>query len=170
MNKVVCTFFIIVSQSIRIDSLSIGNTVKSIFIVKLCNRVQRSKKSVLLCSVGRVSARSQRLACFSSVRKRSCSFTINNIGCNGKDGCGRFGITVGMNVFQLSEESRQKICCDLVCSVVIVTIAWEISLNNKVCCNSVLITDCFYLCIFNCRQGIYYMRETCDTGCKGRCV
>ena len=95
VNKVVCTFFIIVSQSIRIDSLSIGNTVKSIFIVKLCNRVQRSKKSVLLCSVGRVSARSQRLACFSSVRKRSCSFTINNIGCNGKDGCGRFGITVG---------------------------------------------------------------------------
>ena len=72
-----------------------------------------------------------------------------------------------MNVFQLSEESRQEICCDLVCSVVIVTIAWEISLNNKVCCNSVLITDCFYLCIFNCRQGIYYMRETCDTGCKG---
>ena len=53
-NKVLCTFFFCMSQSIRVDGLSIGDTVKGIFIVQFCNRVEGSKKSVLLCSVGRV--------------------------------------------------------------------------------------------------------------------
>ena len=43
MNKIVCTLLIAVSQSIRVDRLCIGNTVKGILIVKFCNRVQGSK-------------------------------------------------------------------------------------------------------------------------------
>ena len=86
--KVLCTLFLRMSKGIRVDGLSIGDSVKGILIVKFCNRVQGSKKSVLLCAVRRVSSRCQRLSGFSSVRKRSCSFTINNIGCDGKDGCG----------------------------------------------------------------------------------
>ena len=68
VNKVICTLLITVSKCIRIDCLSIGNSIQRILIVKFCNRVQGSKKSVLLCAVGRVSTRCQRLACFSSIR------------------------------------------------------------------------------------------------------
>ena len=145
------------SQSIRVDGLSIGDSVKGIFIVQFCNRVEGSKKSVLLCAVGRVSTRCQRLACFSSIRKGSCSFTINNVGCDGKDGCGWLGITIGMDVFQFLKECGKQSCCDLVCSVIIVTITWEVTLNLEVCCDSVLVTDCFYFCIFDSGKGIYYV-------------
>ena len=155
--KVLCTLFLRMTKSIRVDSLSIGDSVKGILIVKLCNRVQGSKKSVLLCAVRRVCSRCQRLAGFSSVRKRSCSFTINNIGCDGKDGCGWLGITIGMDVFQLLKECGKQGCCDLVCSVIIVTITWEVTLNLEVCCDSVLVTDCFYFCIFDSGKGIYYV-------------
>ena len=141
-----------------VDRLSIGDSVKGILIVKLCNRVQGSKKSVLLCAVRRVCSRCQRLASFSSVRKRSCSFTINNVGCDGKDGCGWLGITIGMDVFQLLKECGKQSCCDLVCSVIIVTITWEVTLNLEVCCDSVLVTDCFYFCTFDSGKGIY----TCE--------
>ena len=50
-NKVLCTFFFCMSQSIRIDGLSIGDSVTGIFIVQFCNRVEGSKKSVLLCTL-----------------------------------------------------------------------------------------------------------------------
>ena len=55
------------------------------------------------------------------------------------------------------KECRQKSCCDLVCSVIIITITWEVTLNLEVCCDSVLVTDCFYFCIFDSGKGIYYM-------------
>ena len=141
--KVLCTLFLRMTKGIRVDSLSIGDSVKGILIVKLCNRVQGSKKSVLLCAVRRVCSRCQRLAGFSSVRKRSCSFTINNVGCDGKDGCGWLGITIGMDVFQFLKECGKQSCCDLVCSVIVITITWEVTLNLEVCCDSVLVTDCF---------------------------
>ena len=154
------------SQSIRIDCLSIGDTVKSIFIVKLGNRVQGSKKTVLLCTVRWVCTRCKRFTCFSSIRKRACSLTINNVGSNSKDGCGWLRITVSMNVFQLLKECRQKSCCDLVCSVIIITITWEVTLNLEICCNAVFIADSFNFCIFDSGQGVYYMRESCDTCCE----
>ena len=54
MYKVICTLFISMSKCVRINCLCIGNSVQCILIVKLCNRVQGSKKSVLLCAVRRV--------------------------------------------------------------------------------------------------------------------
>ena len=166
MNKVLCTFFFCMSQSIRVDGLSIGDTIKSIFIVQFCNRVKGSKKSVLLCAVGRVSTRCQRFACFSSIRKGSCSFTINNVRCNGKNRSSRFGITIGMDVFQFLKECRKQCCCDLICSVIIVTITWEVTFYYEICCDSVFVTDCFNFCIFDSGQGVYYVRESCDTSCE----
>ena len=157
MNKVLCTFFFCMSQSIRVDGLSIGDTIKSIFIVQFCNRVEGSKKSVLLCAVGWVCTRCQRLSSLSSIRKSSGSFTINNVRGNGKNRSGWLGITVGMDVFQFIHEGGKQISCNLICSVIIITIAWEITLNLEISGNSILITDSFYLRILNSRQRIYYM-------------
>ena len=55
--KVLCTLFLRMTKSIRVDSLSIGDSVKGILIVKLCNRVQGSKKSVLFSTVAWVCSR-----------------------------------------------------------------------------------------------------------------
>ena len=166
VNKVICTLLITVSKCIRIDCLSIGNSIQRILVVKFCNRVQGSKKSVLLCAVGWVSTWCKRLSGFSSIRKSTCSLTINYVGSNGKNRCGWLGITISMNMFQLLHECRKQFFRNAVSSVIIITITWEVTLNLEVCGNSVFITDCFYFCIFNSRQGVYYMRESGDTGCE----
>src|SRR5699024_2969068 len=102
--KVVCTLLIIMSQSSRADGLCIGDSVKRLLVRQLRNRVEGSKKTILLCAIRRVSSRCQRLACFSSIRKRSCSLTVNNVGCDSKDGCCRLGISVCVALFQLAHE------------------------------------------------------------------
>ena len=71
-----------------------------------------------------------------------------------------------MDVFQFLKECGKQSCCDLVCSVIIVTITWEVTLNLEICCNTVFITDSFNFCIFDSGQGVYYMRESCDTCCE----
>ena len=157
MYQIICTLFITMSKSFRINGLCIGNSIQCILIVKLCNRVQGSKKSVLLCSVRWVCSRCQRLSSLSSIRKSSGSFTINNVRSNGKNRSGWLGITVGMDVFQFIHEGGKQISCNLICSVIIITIAWEITLNLEISGNSILITDSFYLRILNSRQRIYYM-------------
>ena len=88
MYQIICTLFITMSKSFRINGLCIGNSIQCILIVKLCNRVQGSKKSVLLCAVGWVCTRCQRLSSLSSIRKSSGSFTINNVRSNGKNRSG----------------------------------------------------------------------------------
>ena len=60
----------------------------------------------------------------------------------------------------------KNLFCDLIHTVIIITIFREISLNLKVYCNTVLITDRFYFCIFNGRKGICYYGKSCNTGCK----
>ena len=71
-----------------------------------------------------------------------------------------------MDVFQFFKECRQQCCCNLICSVIIVTITWEITLYNEICCNSIFITNSFNFCIFDSGQGIYYVRESSDTCCE----
>ena len=71
-----------------------------------------------------------------------------------------------MDVFQLLKEGRKQSSSNLICSVIIITIAWEVTLYLEVCSDSVFITDRFYLCIFDSRKGINHMREACNTGCK----
>ena len=60
--KIVLALVVVMSQCSRADRLCIGDSVKRLLIRKLRNRVEGSKKSVLLCAVGRVRSRCQRLA------------------------------------------------------------------------------------------------------------
>ena len=71
-----------------------------------------------------------------------------------------------MDVFQFLKECRKQCCCDLICSVIIVTITWEVTFYDEVCCDSVFITNSFNFCIFDSGQGVYYVRESCDTSCE----
>ena len=66
-----------------------------------------------------------------------------------------------MDVFQFLKECRKQCCCDLICSVIIVTITWEVTFYNEVCCDSVFVTNSFNFCIFDSGQVVYYVREMC---------
>src|SRR5699024_8662279 len=145
VNQIVGTLSVIMSQRSRADGLGVGDSVQSLLIRQLRNRVQRCQKAVLLCAVGRVCTRCQRFACFSSIRQRTGSFTIYNVGCNGKDGSGRLRISVGMAFFQLAHESSQQPYCDLVCTVIIVSVSREVTLCLEINSHSVFIADHFYL-------------------------
>ena len=149
MNQVICTLTVSISKCIWINRLCIGNSIQCILILQFCNGVQRSKKSVLLCAIRRVCTRCQWLACFSSIRKGTGSLTINHIGSDGKNGSGWLGITIGMDMFQLVHKCGKQVSCNLIRTIVIISITWELSLNQEICSDTVFITNCFYLCIFN---------------------
>ena len=55
--KVLNTLAFFISKCTRVDGLGIGNSVKCPLIRDLCQRVQGSKKSALLCAVAWVSSR-----------------------------------------------------------------------------------------------------------------
>ena len=59
-----------------------------------------------------------------------------------------------MDVFQFLKECRKQCCCDLICSVIIVTITWEVTFYYEICCDSVFVTDCFNFCIFDSGQDV----------------
>ena len=86
--------------------------------------------------------------------------TINNVGCDGKDRSSRFGITIGMDVFQFLKECRKQCCCDLICSVIIVTIA--LSLIH-------IYNSCSCICRFHCRNEHLeedpYFAQSINTSC-----
>ena len=52
LNQIVLALLILMSKCIRIDGLSVGNSIQSPVIRNLGNRVQGSQKSILLCTVG----------------------------------------------------------------------------------------------------------------------
>ena len=62
--KIVLALVVIMSQSSRADRLCIGDSVKRLLVRQFCDRVEGSQKTVLLCAVGRVCSRCQRLAAF----------------------------------------------------------------------------------------------------------
>ena len=55
--KVLNTLTFFISKCTRVDGLGIGNSVKCPLIRDLCQRIQGSKKSALLCAVAWVSSR-----------------------------------------------------------------------------------------------------------------
>ena len=63
--QIFCTLFITMTERIWADCLCIRDSIKSKLVWKLSHRVQRCKKSALLCSVRWVCTRCQRLSCFS---------------------------------------------------------------------------------------------------------
>ena len=62
-----------------------------------------------------------------------------------------------MAIFQFAHECAQQPYSDLICSLIVVSVFREIAGCLEVNDNSALVTDCFYFCIFNRAQGIYYM-------------
>ena len=71
------------------------------------------------------------------------------VGSNSQDRGGCLGISVGMMLFDLVKECLQKPYSDVICSVIIVTISWEVSLGNIIDYDTGLITNGFYFCIFD---------------------
>ena len=51
LNQVILAFLCFMSKCIRINGLGIGNSIQRPMIRNLCNRVQGSQKSVLLCTI-----------------------------------------------------------------------------------------------------------------------
>ena len=51
----------------------------------------------------------------------------------------------------------QKPYSNLICTVIIVTVSWEVSLNLEVCCKTIFVTDNFNLSVFDSAQGVNYM-------------
>ena len=116
---------------------------------KLGNRIEGCKKSVLLCTIAWISTRAEWLAGSSAVRKVSCSFAVYYIRSNGKDAGSRLRITICMILFDLLHKHFEHPYSDIVCSVVIISVSWEISLCNEVyysfhICNVKL----FHICIY----------------------
>ena len=66
-------------------------------------------------------------------------------------------ITVGMAVFQFIHECTQQPYSDLVCSVIVITVSWEVSFDLIIGNDSAFITNRFYFCILDCGQRVYYM-------------
>ena len=119
-----------------------------------------------ITSMHRVCTRSKCYTFLSSIRCCSCIFTIGNIGCNGQNRCCLDTATVSMVSFYISDKGVEHLFCDLVNTIVVISIFREITLNLKVNGHTILITDWFDFCIFDRRKGVCYYRKSCNTGCK----
>ena len=71
-----------------------------------------------------------------------------------------------MAFVQFVHECFQQPDCDIVCTVIIVTVSREFAFCLEINYHTVFVTDCFYFCVFDCAQRVYYVRETSDTGCE----
>lgn len=60
--QIVLALFLIMSKCARINRLCVGNSIQSILIRQLCDRIQGCQQTVLLCTVARICTRSQRLS------------------------------------------------------------------------------------------------------------
>ena len=58
-------------------------------------------------------------------------------------------MSVSMALIQFVHEFLQQPDCDLICTIIIITVSWEVSLDLEVCCDTVFVTDCFNLCILD---------------------
>ena len=55
-----------------------------------------------------------------------------------------------MDVFQLLKECGKQSCCDLVCSVIVVAVSWEVAGCLEVNSHSFFVTDNFNFSVFDC--------------------
>ena len=172
-NKVVNSFSLIISESLGVHRLSIGDTVKSPNVRDLSCGVKRRNETVLLCAVAGVSTGSEGSAGFTSVRKCTCSSAVNNVGCNSKDRCCRLGISVSVSSLDLVKEGLKEPYTDLVSSVIIVAVLGEVAFNDivgsKVLCNVNNIAglvldlniaaDNLYLSVLDSRKGVDNVKD-----------
>ena len=71
-----------------------------------------------------------------------------------------------MIFFNLIKECTKKPYTNLIGTLIIVTVTWEVSLCLKSYYNTIFITNCLNFCVLNCTQRVNYMRESCNTGCE----
>ena len=116
-----------------------------------------------------VSSRSKCLSCFSSIRCRTCCFSIYYVRSNGKDRSCRNSSTVGMISFNIFHKGMNNIISNIVNSVIIISVFWKISFDFIIYGNAVFVTNGFYFCIFNCGQRVSDNRKSCNTCCKPAC-
>ena len=166
MHQRFALFFLCVPKRTRIHGLRVGNSVERILIRQLCNGVERREKAVLFRAVGRIRAGRQRRPRFSSVRKRSRVFAVNDVGRNREDRRGRLRIAVGVVFAELLHERFQEPHGNFVGAVVVVAVTREIAVDFEVHRHTVFIADGRDFRVFNGRKRIDHMREACDSGCK----
>ena len=104
-----------------------------------------------ITSVHRVSTGSKRLTFTTSIRCVTCCFTICYIGCNGKDGSCREAISVGVMSSYCCHEFVYDFLCDLIYTVIIVTIFREVTCCLEVNDDSVFVSDRLNLSILDSR-------------------
>ena len=80
-----------------------------------------------ITSMHRVCTRSKCYTFLSSIRCCSCIFSIGNIGCNGQNRCCLDTATVSMVSFYISDKGVEHLFCDLVNTIVVISIFREIS-------------------------------------------
>ena len=117
------------TKCLRADGLRVGNSIQRVFIRYLRNGVERCQKAFLLCTVGWISAGCERLIGLSAVRSSAGRLAIDDIGCDRKDRCRRLGIAVCVIFFDLVQESLEEPDRDIVRSVVVITVAGEVTLR-----------------------------------------
>ena len=118
-----------------------------------------------VAAVHRVRARSERLAFLAPVRRVACSLTVSHIGGDGKDGCRREAVPVGV----VSSDSRHKlvddILRDVVNAVVVVAVFREVAGRLKVYDDAVL-ADYFDFRVLDRGQGVSHDGQTCNARCE----
>ena len=71
-----------------------------------------------------------------------------------------------MALLQLLEEGAEQPYGDIISTVVVVAVAGEVTLDLEVSNDTVFVTNALNLCILDSGQGIYNVREACDTSCE----
>ena len=92
--------------------------------------------------------------------------TVCYVGSNGKDGCCRNTVSVGV----VSSDCRNKfvydILSDFVYAVIVIAVFREVACCLKVNNNAVFIANNFNFGIFDSGQGVSYDGKTCNTRCE----
>ena len=156
---------LVFAESVGSDWEGVWNTILAASVVKLCNRVERSKCALSISAVHWVCARCKWLACLTSVRCRACLSAVHNIWCDCKDWKSVLCSTVCRSFAKLLVEILNKLFTDKVCSVVVVAVFWELTLYVKFGNNAVFVLDRSNLCILDCWKWVNSNWESWYTKC-----
>ena len=167
LDEIFDSFLLGVSEGGRVDRLGIGDTVERLFVGEFGDGVERSEQAVFLGAVGGVGTRGERLAGGTAVGHGSGRLSIDDIGGDRQDGSRRFRIPIGRVLPDKRNEFAEQPACDIVCAIVVVSVAGEVALDLVVDCETVFIADDGHLCVLDCGEGVDGVGESGDTGCEG---
>lgn len=167
LHELVGTFFVVMAECIRVDGLRVADTVESVFVRNLGDRVEGCQEAVLFGTVARACTRRERFTLLTTIRECARGLTVNNVTRDGKDGSGRFRVTVSRRLLDLGHERLEEPNGDIVCAVVVVSITREVAFDLEVLSEAgSRIADDLDLGVLDCRKGVDNVAEACDTRCK----